>query len=591
MISRPFTESTAVNNAGTLPGSMTMNRNETGPARADKVLIVSFAALLAAPLLSICRYLDNNALTSWNWIFPGTAVGPFYLLIVLGIILSYALSRSSILELSPEIILPSLAFVAVLPLWREPEVILDASRYVLQAKHLELYGISSFFQEWGLGVSAWTDLPVIPFLYGLIFRFLGESRLYIQAFTSLLFALTVLLTYRIGRDLWGRDIGIAAGMLLLGIPYLLTQVPLMLVDVPTMFFVTLSVHLFLAALDRGGMIRTLSASLALFLTLFSKYSVFLMLPVVLIIPFVRSESGPGRTAARSTAVLAGAGLLCTVALLLKYDVIMDQVQILRTFQRQGLTRWQEGLASTFLFQTHPFITLAAFAGAAAAIKNRDARFLVPGWFALFMVFLHHERIRYLLPLFPLFTLMAGYGLQSVQDRGVRLFIVWCAVTSSLVIALGAYGPFLERMSMVNLRDAGRYLDTLASPAVDVYVLPQARSTGNTEMAVPLLDLYTHKRIIYHEQQRVVSNMQARMQSSLRFSWEVRPPEFYAAHGADACLPMVLISSKPAVTDHPDAGPADTGMKILKRFESTTGVFRYKTFVSVYNRDCLDETEQ
>ena len=589
----PFAESIPENNAELLPENMAVNGPGPGPDRLEKIMFVSFAALLVAPLLSICRSLDNNALTSWNWILPGTDAGTLYLFIMLGIALSYALSRSGILEHAPEIILPILAFVAVLPLWREPEVILDAGRYVLQAKHLELYGISSFLREWGVGVSAWTDLPVVPFLFGLIFRFLGESRLYIQAFTSLLFALTALLTYRIGRDLWGRDIGVAAGMLLLGSPYLLTQVPLMLVDVPTMFFLALSVHLFLSALGRGGVFRILSASVALFLTLFSKYSVLLILPVFLIIPFVRARSGAGPAAARGAAILACAGLLCAAALLLKYNIIMDQVQILRTFQRQGLTRWQEGIASTFLFQTHPFITLGACGGVAAAIRNRDARFLIPGWFAFFVVFLHHERIRYLLPLFPLFTLMAGYGLQSVRDRGVRSFILWCAVTSSLVIAVGAYVPFLERMSMANLRNAGRYLDTLESPAVEVFVLPQTRSDGNTEMAIPLLDLYTNKRIIYHERKQEASGLglQGRMQSSLRFSWEIRLPEFYTGHEAAACLPAVLISSMPDTAAHPNALYPDAGMKALKRFESTTGVFKYKTFVSVYNRDCLAETGQ
>ncbi len=590
MRSRSVTESIAENSAGFPPASIAMHKNELGLTRVDQVLLVTFIALLYAPVLSICRYLDNNALTNWNWIYPGTDVGAVYLLIIAGIGLSYTLSRSSILEHAPELILPILAFVAIVPLWSAPETILDSSRYILQAKHLELYGIAAFFKQWGLGISAWTDLPVVPFFYGLIFRFLGESRLYIQAFTSLLFALTVLLTYCIGRDLWHRDIGTAAGLLLLGIPYLLTQVPLMLIDVPMMFFLTLTVYLVMSAIDRGGLLRIMVASFALFLTLFSKYSAILMLPVVLIIPFVHARSIPTLTAARSAAILACAGLLCAVVLLLKYELIMDQVQILRTFQKQGLTRWQEGLASTFLFQTHPFITLAACLGIAAAIKKRDARFLIPGWFALFTVFLHHERIRYLLPLFPLLTLMAGYGLQSIRDRGVRSFILWCAVTASLVIAVGAYGPFLERMSMVNLRDAGRYLDTLDSPEVNVYVLPQERSAGNTEMAVPLLDLYTNKRIIYHAQQLDASHQQDRMQSSLRFSWEIRQPDFYTAPHADACRPMVLISSRPAVAEK-DSGQPYAGLQVAKRFESTTGVFKYKTFVTVYKRDCLAKREQ
>ena len=60
--------------------------------------------------------------------------------------------------------------------WQEPEMIVDASRYFTQAKHLELYGFGYFFREWGNGINAWTDLPAIPFLYGVaLCGFRGEQ--------------------------------------------------------------------------------------------------------------------------------------------------------------------------------------------------------------------------------------------------------------------------------------------------------------------------------------------------------------------------------------------------------------------------------
>ena len=551
---------------------------------------VSFAALLTVPLLSIGRFLDNNALTSWNWIFPTADIGQVYLFIVLGTILSFFLSRTSILERYPGLVLPVLAFLAVVPLWREPEVILDASRYFLQAKHLELYGISSFFREWGRDIGVWTDLPVVPFFYGLIFRYIGESRLYIQVFTSLLFSLTLLLTYGIGRHLWNRDMGIAAGMLLLGIPYLLTQVPLMLVDVPTMFLVTLFVFVYLRALEKGGWLWMALASLSLFLSLLSKYSVGPVLLVVPLIIAVLVKSDPRRILWRSTGVIAGAGVLSAALLYAQYDVVMNQLHLLRTYQLPGLARWQEGLASTFLFQTHPFITLAACFSVVAAVRKRDVRFLVPGWFALFVVFIQHERIRYLLPILPLFTLMAAYGLQEVRDREVRQYIVWCVVSTSLVITLTAYAPFLDRLSMVNLRDAGGYLDTLEGGAVDVYILPQTRSPGNTEMAIPLLDLYTRKKIVYRDQRSALSDTRAIALSSLRFSWEIRQPAFYADEGTDACLPVVLISGVPSGSPPADSN-RHTPLHLLRGFYSSSSIFKYKTFVTVFTRDCMSETAQ
>jgi len=124
--------------------------------------------------------------------------------------------------------------------WKEPEVIVDASRYFTQAKHLELDGLGGFVRGWGREIPAWTDLPLVPALYGFVFRTFGETRVAVQAFTTLLFAGTVLLAFRTGKALWDEEVGFAGGALLLAIPYLLTQVPTMLVDVPTMFFLTLA---------------------------------------------------------------------------------------------------------------------------------------------------------------------------------------------------------------------------------------------------------------------------------------------------------------------------------------------------------------
>jgi 4-amino-4-deoxy-L-arabinose transferase-like glycosyltransferase len=135
----------------------------------------------------------------------------------------------------------------------------DTSRYFTQAKHLEMYGIKYFMHEWGKGISAWTDLPLISFFYGLIFKFFGESRIYIQIFTTFLFSMTCVITFFIGKTLWDEETGFLAGLLLLGTPYLFSQIPLMLIDVPTMLFLTLSVFTYIRAIEKGGIwIGTLS---------------------------------------------------------------------------------------------------------------------------------------------------------------------------------------------------------------------------------------------------------------------------------------------------------------------------------------------
>ena len=575
-----------------------MNRLE----KIDAVLIISFLALMIFPLLYVFRHLDDNTLTSWQWVFARGGMARVFGFIALGTAFAFFLSRTSFPERNPPLFLFAVSFLAVVPLWGAPETVLDTARYVLQAKHLELYGMSSFFTEWGKEIGAWTDLPVVPFFYGMIFRYLGEARIFIQVFTTLLFSLTVVFTYLIGKALWDRETGLLAGLFLLGIPYLLTQAPLMLVDVPFMFLLTLSLYTFLNTLEKGGALRTTVSSGAIFLTAFSKYSAWPMLLVLPVITYVSAKRGSGAAVRRSVLVLATVALVSGAVFSANPDVFLDQVRLLREYQWPGLGRWKEGFVSTFFFQTHPAVTLAALFAVPLAMKNRDVRFFIPAWFAVFVLVLRVERIRYLLPLLPLLALMAAYGLKAVRDIDLRKFIAFSVLAASLAIALGAYLPFLSRTSMMNLRDAGAYLDSLPGDAVEVRIRPQTQSAGNTEMAIPILDLYTRKRLVYRQEHVPRPTAERLQRSPLRFSWEYRQPRFYSEDTSEGDHPVVLIASEthvdraPAINnEHPPLPPFAQGGSApcppLKTFASDAGAFRYKTFVTVFSRTRLAETAQ
>ncbi len=250
------------------------------------ILIVSLLTLSVFMSLYVFRALDDNRLTSWKWVFLGVDISRIFLLLIAGIIVSYVLSRVSFPEYDPAVFLFVLSFGLGSVFWKEPEVIVDISRYFTQAKHLELYGVRYFISQWGRDINIWTDLPLMSFFYGLIFKFFGESRIYIQIFTTFLFSMTVVLTCLIGRTLWNESVGFYAGLLLLGMPYLFTQVPLMLVDVPVMFFLTLVIFAFIKAMDQGGAKMILFASIAISMAFFTKYSAWLMLSVTGAIFFV-----------------------------------------------------------------------------------------------------------------------------------------------------------------------------------------------------------------------------------------------------------------------------------------------------------------
>ena len=552
--------------------------------KTEQILLVTFCALIALPLLYIGRVADDNALTSWQWVFPATGILQAFFILVPGLLCAYALSGWRFAGPRALALLPGLAVLAVLPLWQEPEAVIDASRYFVQAKYLSEYGAGYFLREWGRVIHAWTDLPLVPFVYGLIFAWFGEERIYIQIFNSLLFALTCLLTFAVGKNLWDEETGLNAGLLLLGIPYLLTQVPLMLVDVPTMFLLALALYAFLNAVEKGGLAWIGVSSAALFLALFSKYSAWLMLGVVPVITLVVA-AGDAKTRFRnSAAVLLITGIAAGAVISLRLDFFLEQITLLRTYQWPGLARWQEGYTSTFLFQSHPFLAMLALLGIYRALRAKERRFLVAGWFALFVFLLQIKRMRYILPLFPLFALMAAYGLNAFRDRRVRTYICLCIVASSVVVACSAYLPFLSRTSMANLQHAGRYLDTLECNAVEVYALPQKDSSGSTFASIPLLDYHTRKTIVAPQAWPLHPDNSDTRRSSLRFTWEASKPELYSrTQAARGCALAVIASEALERVPEAFAGGSQTRFELLKHFDLASDVFRYQTVVTLFKR--------
>lgn len=567
--------------------------------------------------------MDDNRLTSWQWVFDGVSAGNIFLILVLGVI--FLLVFSNLLEnlfygvrkpdlsiggtfLSrrlPAIFLFLFSFVTAVFFWNAPEVIVDTSRYFTQAKHLEVYGIGYFVKEWGKNIMSWTDLPLVPFFYGLIFNFFGESRLHIQIFTTFLFSMTVVLTYLIGKDLWDEDTGFYGGALLLGIPYLLIQVPLMLVDVPTMFFLTFSVFALIKSLRSNGLGMMVLSSFALFLAFFSKYSTWPMLSVLVVIflvylkknshppipPLVRRGEGrinrPGEyehraVLYRAASILSMALLLIGVVIFFKYDVFSEQIRLLMSYQEPGLKRWGESFISTFFFQIHPFITISALYSVWVAYKKRDSRYMIISWLIVLLILFQVKRIRYIIPLFPMVTLMASYGLQQIRDREIRRFFVLCILLSSLTVAAFAYLPFTQKMSAVNLKDAGEFLDTIDEGNVEVFTLPQQESLLNPAVAVPLLDLFTKKRIIYRNVSTFSHGREETEKSPLRFTWEYKNPEYYA--GNDNPLKdtaVAVIASEPGGILPYHVMQRIKDYRLAKVFRTYEGVFQYKTVVTVY----------
>ncbi len=530
----------------------------------------------------VFRAQDDNRLTSWQWVFADADVFRIAPILVVGLLLATALARVPLPRHRPASVLFVLAFAVGAISWAEPEVIVDASRYFTQAKHVELYGIGYFFREWGGEIAAWTDLPLIPLLYGLIFSLLGEERIYIQIFTTLLFSASVVLTYLIGKTLWDETVGFYAGVLLLGMPYLLAQVPLMLVDVPTMFFLTLAVFTTLKALEHGGNGRMALAAVVVALAFWTKYSAWLMLSVLAVVFLVQFKNEPRPVLVRAGVLAAISLLLIGVTLLPMLDVVSAQLALLQSYQVPGLKRWEESMTSTFLFQVHPFITGAALVSVYAAFKHRDSRYAIILWLPALVILLEVKRIRYILPVLPMLALMASYGLRELRDGEIRKYIVLCTLASSLVLSVFGFLPFLKQTSAANLKQAGQYLDSLKVSRVEVITLPQRYAQINPQVSVPLLDLYTAKRLVYRPDGAAPPPKDRLLESPLRFTWEHKNPKYYDA-GTDGlrAQALVVIADDAAQSVPDDIARRLAGYHLSRQFVVPENTFGYASIVKVF----------
>ncbi len=476
-------------------------------------------------------------------------------------------------------------------------MIVDASRYFTQAKYLELYGIRYFLTEWGKGISAWTDMPLVPFLYGLVFRFFGEVRVYAQIFTTVLFSLSTVLTYLIGRELWDEEVGFYGGLFLLGMPYLYTEVPLLLVDIATMFFLLSAVVTVMKALKSGGTMIAISA-FAIFLAFFSKYSAWLMLsilPVTVAVNLAQERSRPETARQQTTILILRASYIILLASLLigpvvmyKSGVISDQIKLLITYQKPGLKRWGESFVSTFFFQIHPLISLAALYSVYAALKKRDIRYVVVVWLVGLVLLMQIRRIRYIIMVLPMLSLAASYGLCEMKRADMRKFLAACIVTSSFAVALFAYLPFMQRLSAVNLQESGRFLDSLPERNVEVFTLAPQEPAVNPEVSVPILDLFTQKKIIYNGSGILAGDEREKIKnSSLRFTLEFKNPSYYRGRDYrddDTVVAVISESANDPLSSEIERRTA--GYRPIAAFDKYEGIFRYRTSVRIYERDAL-----
>ena len=505
------------------------------------------------------------------------------IILFVALVMAWFASMFSIRVKAKPLVLFLLSFTLASCFWSEPEVIVDAARYFTQAKHLKIYGTGFFAEQWGRSIFAWTDLPLVPFLDGMLFRLFGENRIVVQIMNSTCYSMTVVLTYQLGRTLWDEDVGFWGGILILGFPYLYTQVPLMLVDVPTMFFFMLAAVSCINALQKGGKTRIVAAALALFLIFYVKYSSWVLLSVIPVIYIYFMFQNPVATIRRGGTLALLACLFIGILFFLYRDIFAGQIRFLMEYQKPGLNRWSESYVSTFFFQIHPYITVAALFSLIVAVSRKDFRFVIVSFLVLLFLFMQVKRIRYTLPVFPMIALMAAYGFRELQNRNVLKHLIFSLVVTSFIVAFAGFLPLLKGLGVQNLQSAGRYLNSLSAADAEVFTFAEKNAVVNPELGVPVLDIYSDKKLYYVKKPIAPAILEKTQNSSLRFTWEYPMPQYYLPGQRNITTDaLVVISDTPGRTN-PDLEKKTAGYPFSKTFQQSSYIFQHQTFVTVYHK--------
>lgn len=549
----------------------------------ESLALVFLCNIAIVLLLFTFRYLDDNRLVSWAWVMNNTTLFTSLLLLLPGLVGAVLITRVPIEYHRLPWFLFIASFLVTLPLWSVPEVYVDSARYLAQAQVISDHGIFYFLREWGHAVPAWTDLPLVPMIFGLVSNLFVENRIVVQIVNSLFYSGTIVLAFITGEMLFNRTVGFFSSLFLLGMPYLLIQTPFMMVDVATMFFLSLAIFLVLKYILTGDLRWGVLAIIATPLALMSKYSAVAVIVCLFAGIWIVHGKISKQTVRQLMFLIAGTSMLLIPFLVGKYDVISQQLMLLFQYQVPALNRWQESHVSTFFFQIHPFISLAAVAAMVIAWRQGNTRALCLSVLVLLLLVTGIQRSRYLLILFPIVALLAAYALATIIDPKPGALIAGLITLTSLLITYNAYAPFLHGSSSDNLHQAGQYLNTLPEQQVQVFVLPQTRSSINPNISLPLLDIYTHKELLLGKSEFVFDDVREwnAATSPLRFTWSYDPVARYRKSEDIDADAIVVIGNEPAQISAFEQQDEFKGYYPAKTFFGQEGVFNYSTIVSVY----------
>lgn len=290
----------------------------------------------------------------------------------------------------------------------------------------------------------WADKPPLAiWVTAFFYKILGIHELSARLFSALCGIGTVITTYFLGRELFGRWAGFLGAFVLLNSSHFFRVARFGVLDAPLAFFLTLSLFFFWIGRRRNGYLTLFGITFGLAL-MTKGYAAFLILPVTWLHAF---WSGEREVLGRSTywvALLVGVAIALpwhALQFLARPDAFMHDVIGQHFFAR--VTQSFEGHGGPLYFYVrtivnkyHPWVLIALFSAPfflCKALKERKSEFVfLSSWmFGLFAIIsLVRTKLHwYIFPVYPALSLSVGWFLAKWLPEDRKKWVKFACVAA------------------------------------------------------------------------------------------------------------------------------------------------------------------
>ena len=404
----------------------------------------------------------------------------------------------------------------------------DYGRYQVESKYLVNHGIVKFFQNYEKFHSG-IDLPIMPLIYGLALKIIGEGQLAVLTVNFFVFLGILLLIYSIAKTLFDKKVAVLSIILFATTPFIVTQTPLFLVDLGQTFFLTLSVFLLINLIKKPSFKKSLFIGLVLFIASLAKITSILFLITFLITSFLWVIlKKNNQTSLYSLITTWGTMIILDSAyvfwkkgifysLILRYfppKIIVSSLKpllllglalaILVIFAKSFLKKIKNSqktfnrfcfvltiityslLAWLFFFKTNrtsfylktPFVALNIpfavlfYASVHFIFKKRSlsAFILLPWAFAVILI--PNTMFKYQLPSYPAIIILAAFVLVSLfKESRKQMKYLLVVLSFSFAITYFFFLPMINNHIKNNIRQAARFADQYQPKKITILFFP------------------------------------------------------------------------------------------------------------------------